>query len=74
MLKYLNNKIFTAKISEDQRDDILCSEKLEPVKMHYTFECIDEEYDEGLYSKKQITEEAPRIRNQLLSDKLTLYK
>lgn len=34
----------------------------------------NEQYDEGLYNKKQIKEEVPQIKNQLLSDKFTLYK
>ncbi len=46
----LNGKIFISKISEDKRDEILSNEKIEAVKMHYRFECIDDEYDE--YFKK----------------------
>ena len=46
----LNNKIFKSKISESKREEILSSEKIEPMKMHYKFECIDTEYDD--YFKK----------------------
>lgn len=46
----LNNKIFKSRISENKRDEILSSEKIEPIKMHYKFECIDKEYDD--YFKK----------------------
>lgn len=46
----LNNKIFKSKISEQKRDKILYSSKIEPIKMHYKFECIDKEYDD--YFKK----------------------
>lgn len=69
MLKYLNNKIFTAKISEDQRDDILCSEKLEPVKMHYTFECIDEEYDDYFRKYKSIIKRGGKKKIELVDKK-----
>lgn len=50
LFNMLNNKIFKCKISENKRDEILSSEKIEPVKMHYRFECIDTEYDD--YFKK----------------------
>lgn len=69
MLKYLNNKIFTTKISEDQREDILCSEKLEPVKMHYTFECIDEEYDDYFRKYKSIIKRGGKKKIELVDKK-----
>ena len=50
LFNLLNNKIFESKISENKRDEILSSEKIEPIKMHYRFECIDKEYDD--YFKK----------------------
>lgn len=50
LFNLLNNKIFESKISENKRDEILSSEKIEPLKMHYRFECIDKEYDD--YFKK----------------------
>lgn len=50
LFNLLNNKIFESKISESKRDEILSSEKIEPMKMHYRFECIDKEYDD--YFKK----------------------
>lgn len=50
LFNMLNNKIFKSKISENKRDEILSSEKIEPMKMHYRFECIDTEYDD--YFKK----------------------
>lgn len=50
LFNILNNKIFKIKISEERRDEILSSEKIEPIKMHYKFECIDEDYDD--YFKK----------------------
>ncbi|MGL5328467.1 MAG: NUMOD1 domain-containing DNA-binding protein, partial [Peptostreptococcaceae bacterium] len=42
----LSDKIFRTKMSEEKRDEILSNEKIEPVKMHYKFECIDKEYDD----------------------------
>ncbi|MCR8746947.1 hypothetical protein [Romboutsia lituseburensis] len=69
ILTCLNNKIFTAKISEDQREDILCSEKLEPVKMHYTFECIDEEYDDYFRKYKSIIKRGGKKKIELVDKK-----
>ncbi|WP_122638566.1 hypothetical protein [Romboutsia sp. Marseille-P6047] len=46
LFNYLNDKIFSNKISEEKREEILSSDKIEPLKMHYKFECIDKEYDD----------------------------
>lgn len=54
ILTSLNNKIFTIKMTDDKRDEILCNEKIEPIKMHYVFECIDEEYDDYFKKYKSI--------------------
>lgn len=50
LFNHLNDKIFSNKISEKKREEILSSNKIEPLKMHYKFECIDKEYDD--YFKK----------------------
>ncbi|WP_131042198.1 hypothetical protein, partial [Clostridioides difficile] len=46
----LNNKIFSIRLSNEKRNEILTNDKIEALKMNYKFECIDEEYDE--YFKK----------------------
>ncbi|MGL5330078.1 MAG: hypothetical protein ACRDD7_12485 [Peptostreptococcaceae bacterium] len=69
VLNTLNNKIFTTKISEDKRDDILCSEKIEPVKMHYIFECIDCEYDDYFKKYKSIIKRGGKKKIELVDKK-----
>ncbi|WP_042275226.1 hypothetical protein [[Clostridium] dakarense] len=65
----LNNKIFTTKMSEYKREEILCSEKIEPLKMHYKFECIDEEYDEYFTKYKSIIKRGGKKRVELVDKK-----
>lgn len=69
MLSYLNNKIFTVKISEEKREEILCSEKIEPVKMHYMFECIDDEYDDYFRKYKSIIKRGGKKKIELVDKK-----
>lgn len=65
----LNNKIFTTKMSDSKREEILCSEKIDPVKMHYKFECIDEEYDEYFTKYKSIIKRGGKKRVELVDKK-----
>ena len=65
----MNNKIFTSKISEDKIDEILGSDKIEPVKMHYRFECIDEEYDEYFKKYKSIIKRGGKKKIELVNKK-----
>lgn len=53
----LNDKIFEQNISDEKREEILSSDKLEPLKMHYKFECIDKEYDDYFLKYKSIIQE-----------------
>lgn len=65
----LNNKIFTTKIPDYKREEILCSEKIDPVKMHYKFECIDEEYDKYFVKYKSIIKRGGKKRVELVDKK-----
>lgn len=69
ILNSLNNKIFTIKMSEAKRDEILCNEKIEPVKMHYIFECIDEEYDDYFKKYKSIIKRGGKKKIELVDKK-----
>ncbi len=69
ILSLLNNKIFTIKMSESKRDEILCNEKIEPIKMHYTFECIDEEYDDYFKKYKSIIKRGGKKKIELVDKK-----
>lgn len=63
----LNNKIFTSKISEEKIDEILGSDKIEPIKMHYRFECIDEEYDDYFKKYKSIIKRGGKKKIELVN-------
>lgn len=47
---FLHNKLWTDNINDLKREEILSSDKIEPISMHYKFETLDSEYDE--YYKK----------------------
>ncbi len=69
ILTILNNKIFTSKISKEKREEILCSDKLDPIKMHYIFECIDEEYDEYFNKYKSVIKRGGKKKVELIDTK-----
>lgn len=69
ILSLLNDKIFTNKMSESKRDEILSSDKIEPIKMHYTFECIDEEYDDYFKKYKSIIKRGGKKKIELVDKK-----
>ncbi|RDY24563.1 hypothetical protein CHF27_002670 [Romboutsia maritimum] len=69
LFNMLNNKIFTANISEDKRDEILSNNKIEPIKMHYKFECIDEEYDVYFEKYKSIIRRGGKKKIELVNKK-----
>ncbi|GAA0090468.1 hypothetical protein UT300009_04940 [Paraclostridium bifermentans] len=50
IFNFLHNELWNPDMDEEKREEILCSEKIEPVHMHYKFEIMDYEYDE--YYKK----------------------
>lgn len=65
----LHNKIFSNKISEKRRDEILLSERIEPIKMHYKFECLDAEYDEYFEKYKSIIKRGGKKKIELVDKK-----
>ena len=65
----LNNKIFTLNISESKRDDILSNNKIDPIKMHYKFECLDDEYDRYYKKYKSIIKRGGKKKIELLNSK-----
>lgn len=50
IFNFLHNELWNPDMDEEKREEILCSEKIEPVHMHYKFEIMDDEYDD--YYKK----------------------
>lgn len=50
IFNFLHNELWNPNMDEEKREEILCSEKIEPVHMHYKFEIMDDEYDD--YYKK----------------------
>ena len=65
----LNNKIFTLNISESKRDDILSNNKIDPIKMHYKFECLDDEYDRYYKKYKSIIKRGGKKKIELINSK-----
>lgn len=65
----LNNKIFTLNISESKKDEILSNNKIEPIKMHYKFECLDEEYENYYRKYKHIIKRGGKKKIELLNSK-----
>lgn len=65
----LNDKIFTLNISEAKRDDILSNDKIEPIKMHYKFETLDDEYDKYYIKYKSIIKRGGKKKIDLLNSK-----
>lgn len=66
---YLHEKIFTAKISQNKREEVLLSEKIDPIKMHYKFETIDYEYDEYFEKYKSIIKRGGKKKIELVDKK-----
>lgn len=50
IFNFLHNELWNPDMDEEKREEILCSEKIDPVHMHYKFEIMDDEYDD--YYKK----------------------
>ena len=46
IFNYMHNQLWSESVCEKRREDILSSNKIEPIKMHYRFETIDDEYDD----------------------------
>lgn len=65
----LNSRIFTARISEKKRDMILSNDKIEPIKMHYRFECLDEGYDDYFAKYKSIIQRGGKKKIELVDKK-----
>lgn len=65
----LNNKIFSSRVSESKRESILSNDKIEPINMHYTFECIDEEYDDYFVKYRSIIQRGGKKKIELVDRK-----
>ncbi|MFR0019036.1 MAG: hypothetical protein ACLRU3_03670 [Paraclostridium sp.] len=46
IFNFLHDELWNHDMDEEKREEILCSEKIEPVHMHYKFEIMDDEYDD----------------------------
>lgn len=65
----LNNKIFTSKLSKEKIDKILGSNNIEPIKMHYRFECLDKEYDDYFKIYKSKIKRGGKKKIELINKK-----
>lgn len=50
VFNFLHDELWNIEMEPDKREEILVSDKIEPIHMHYKFEMIDNEYDN--YYKK----------------------
>lgn len=65
----LNDKIFSTRLSDKKRNEILANDKIEALKMNYKFECIDEEYDEYFKKYKSIIKRGGKKKIELVNKK-----
>lgn len=65
----LNDKIFSTRLSDKKRNEILTNDKIEALKMNYKFECIDEEYDEYFKKYKSIIKRGGKKKIELVNKK-----
>ncbi|HBF0841600.1 TPA: hypothetical protein KON86_004396 [Clostridioides difficile] len=65
----LNDKIFSTRLSDKKRNEILTNSKIEALKMNYRFECIDEEYDEYFKKYKSIIKRGGKKKVELVNKK-----
>lgn len=65
----LNDKIFSTRLSDKRRNEILTNDKIETIKMNYKFECIDEEYDEYFQKYKSIIKRGGKKKIELVNKK-----
>ncbi|MCC0628546.1 MULTISPECIES: hypothetical protein [unclassified Clostridioides] len=65
----LNDKIFSTRLSDKKRNEILTNDKIEALKMNYKFECIDVEYDEYFKKYKSIIKRGGKKKIELVNKK-----
>lgn len=65
----LNDKIFSTRLSDKKRNEILTNDKIEALKMNYKFECLDEEYDEYFKKYKSIIKRGGKKKIELVNKK-----
>lgn len=62
----LSDRIFSPKISERRREEILSNGDIEPVRMSYSFECLDYEYDDYYEKYKEIIKRTGKKKVELV--------
>lgn len=69
IFNYLHNKLWNENISEEKREEILSSEKIESIKMHYKFEMLDNEYDDYLRIYGKLIKRGGKKKIELIDKK-----
>lgn len=69
IFNYLHNQLWSENISEKRREEILSSEKIESVKMHYKFEMIDDGYDEYFKKYRKLIRRGGKKKVELVDKK-----
>lgn len=69
IFNYLHNQLWSENISEKRREEILSSEKIESVKMHYKFEMMDDGYDEYFKTYRKLIRRGGKKKIELVDKK-----
>ena len=66
---FLHNELWNSDMSEDKREEILSSNKIEPIHMYYKFESMDYEYDDYFKIYGKIIRRSGKKRIELIDKK-----
>ena len=65
----LHNELWSSDIPEDKREEILSSNKIEPIHMYYKFESMDDDYDDYFKTYGKIIRRGGKKRIDLIDKK-----
>lgn len=69
LFSFLHNELWNSNISEDKREEILSSNKIEPIPMYYKFETLDDEYEDYFKKYGKIIRRGGKKRIELIDKK-----
>ena len=69
VFNFLHNELWNSDMPEDKREEILSSNKIEPIHMYYKFESMDYEYDDYFKIYGKIIRRGGKKRIELIDKK-----
>lgn len=69
VFNFLHEELWNKEISEEKREEILSSNKIDAIHMHYKFEDLDKEYDEYFKTYGKIIRRGGKKRIELIDKK-----